>query len=81
MLLGEVVAWLEGLRRWLRRRRYARLLSSPRVRSVVVGTCRVCGLVFLGVRAPQREVERVLQVHERLCPGGDRRGATITPLG
>ena len=65
-----------------RRRRplLIRLLSDPG-RVVIVGRCSACGLAFGARRGQRRQVAHVLGVHEEICPGGDRAGEVVFPLG
>ena len=45
------------------------------------GRCSACGLAFGARRGQRRQVAHVLGVHEEICPGGDRAGEVVFPLG
>ena len=45
-----------------------------------VGVCTTCRVAFAGRPGEIVSVEHLLQVHERICPGGDRAGEIVMPL-
>jgi hypothetical protein len=45
-----------------------------------VGECPTCRVAFAGRRGDVASVGHLLQVHERICPGGDRAGEVVMPL-
>ena len=45
-----------------------------------VGECASCRVAFAGRRAEMVSLGHLLQVHERICPGGNRAGEVVMPL-
>ncbi|HYR96389.1 MAG TPA: hypothetical protein VEM57_06605 [Candidatus Binatus sp.] len=45
-----------------------------------VGECTTCRVAFAGRRTEVASLGHLLQVHERICPGGDRAGEVVMPL-
>jgi len=68
-----------------RRRRRGALPARPRAaaaddRLESIGSCRVCGVCFVASTTRRSEAALLLDVHQQICPGGDRRGEVITPF-
>jgi hypothetical protein len=44
-----------------------------------IGACATCGVQFAAMEEQRGNVEEILRVHQRICPGGRRGGEVIAP--